>query len=68
MQCEVKAEALKAFERTHPRSTSSPSRLTATANMRIWLTGKIDVVFDIPKYYTLNPHIKKCGIVRNRHC
>ena len=68
MQCEVKAEALKAFERTHPEVDIIPRQIDRDRKYEDLLTGKIDVVFDIPKYYTLNPHIKKCGIVRNRHC
>ena len=68
MQCEVKAEALKAFERTHPEVDIIPKQIDRDRKYEDLLTGKIDVVFDIPKYYTLNPHIKKCGIVRNRHC
>ena len=68
MQSEVKADTLRRFSHAHPEVDIIPKQVDRDRKYEDLLNGKIDVVFDIPKYYTLNPHIKKCGVVRNEHC
>lgn len=68
MQCELKAYWIRKFTSLHPEIEIFPKQIDRDRKYEDLLTGKIDLVFDIPQYYTLNPHIQKCGVVRNSHC
>lgn len=68
MQSKVKAEALKKFSTAFPDVELQPKQIDRDKKYEDLLTGKIDLVFDIPQYYTLNQRIKKCGVIANEHC
>lgn len=68
MQNEIKAKAIKAFSVLHPDVEIVLSQIDRDEKYEQLVLGKIDIVFDIPKYYTLNPRIGKCGEIINRHC
>lgn len=68
MQSELKAYWIRKFAALHPEIEILPKQIDRDKKYEDLLTGKIDLVFDIPQYYTLNPHIKKCGALRNSHC
>lgn len=68
MQSEVKAQALKKFAARYPDVEIVPRQVDRDGKYEDLLDGKIDVVFDIPKYYTLNQKIRKCGSILNEHC
>lgn len=68
MQNIRKAAAIKAFSDAHPEIDILARQIDRDKKYEDLLTGKIDIMFDIPHYYTLNPHIKKCGVIQNEHC
>lgn len=68
MQSAAKVGAIKRFMAHHPEVDVVPRQVDRDLKYEHLLTGQIDVMFDIPKYYTLNPRIKKCGTVINKHC
>lgn len=68
MQCKAKAKTLKQFALLYPNVELRPRQIDRDKKYEDLLTGKIDLVFDIPQYYTLNQRIKKCGVIENEHC
>lgn len=68
MQRAVKVDTIKRFCSLHPEVDVVPKEIDRDQKYEQLLTGQIDVVFDIPQYYTLNQKIKKCGSVTNQHC
>lgn len=68
MQTKPKAEALNMFAQANQDIIIKPKQVDRDSKYEDLLTGKIDVVFDISQYYTLNQRIKKCGVIKNEHC
>lgn len=68
MQCSTKAAVIKHFSDNNPDIEILYKQIDRDKKYEDLLTGKIDLVFDIPQYYTLNQHIKKCGVIKNEHC
>ncbi len=68
MQCETKVCILRRFSEICPDVIIQPRQIDREKKYEDLLTGKIDVVFDIPQYYTLNQRIKKTGVIQNNHC
>ena len=68
MQCETKARILRRFAEAYPDVIVQPKQIDRDKKYEDLLTGEVDVVFDIPQYYTLNQRIRKGGVIENRHC
>lgn len=68
MQCETKARILRHFSELCPDVVIRPCQIDREKKYEDLLTGKVDLVFDIPQYYTLNQRIRKVGVIRNSHC
>lgn len=68
MQCETKARILRRYADLFPDVIIQPRQIDRDQKYEDLLTGKVDLVFDIPQYYTLNQRIKKCGVTQNTHC
>lgn len=68
MQCCPKAQAIRNFSEVNPNVEIVYRQVDREKKYDDLLSGKIDVVFDIPQYYTLNQRIKQSGTIKNEHC
>ena len=68
LQNEIKVEAIKKFAARYEDIRVIPKQVGRDEKYEQLIAGDIDVIFDIPKYYTLNPRIRTCGVIKNPHC
>ncbi|MCF0137501.1 MAG: LysR family transcriptional regulator [Oscillospiraceae bacterium] len=68
MQCTTKSDIIRRFAEKNPDVDILYRQVGRDDKYEDLISGKIDVVFDIPQYFTLNNRIKKCGVIKNEHC
>lgn len=67
IQSDIRIAMMRKFEAMYPEVKVIPVCMNLNDKYEQLSNGEVDVVFDIPRYYTLNRDIKAVGLIRNEH-
>lgn len=67
IQADVRVAAIQRFERAHREIQVVPKQLDPNEKYSQLVSGEVDLVFDLPRYYSLNHSITAVGQVKNEH-